>query len=788
MLLPLTAGLLYFFQCVLSLGDKGDQFTKYSFNRAELNHYKGQVKELFFFAYDSYIENAYPSDELKPISCVPNARILDGLEDAAKNDVLGNFSVTLIDSLTTVAIFNDRAKFQQMVELVRETFPRKFDIDSTVQVFETTIRVLGGLISAHLYATDPSKTVYLGADYDGVLLELARDMADRLLPAYLTATGLPLARINLRHGLVGLTADMVAENNVAAMACPTFELTMLSYLTYDDKYAAVSRYAMNKTWALRSELDLLPMSFNSKTGQCYSYFTGIGASIDSFYEYALKGSVLFDDQHLSEIWYDSYEALRIHCKADWFFVNSHATGGQMTTPWIDSLSAFFPGLQVLAGDIEDSVRKNLMSLKLWDTFGGIPERWRFQEEVFQLEDSTLSEEQLIALQQRSSVPLEWYPLRPEFIESTYFLYRATKDPFYLNIGLAVLESLQTRFKHKCGFGGIQDVITGEAQDRMESFVLSETLKYLYLLFDEDNELHHSRDNVVFSTEAHPMWTRPDTKRNYARNRHFTNQLFLRHLKACKDTDARAVAKSRKRSFLKKGLPRFAKALFRDETSANATNVPKRAPLAPLCPVVETSNGPWQFSALLSGFDRLFEIDQRYNATLIKPSHMANSQPLELSSGFYHQWADHKQSVSRAPPTTTSFELVMDIPGRGHWIQHSNGSITSNTLNGRWKFRIEKLQPGLLDVYGQEVTNSLFQEANCMNLFEPTQEDRYSPSLLYRVTVLNGLHLPRDGQIILNRTAVFEVPENANLLSELFGYTSLQQLMLDSTPIVNLLLA
>ena len=118
-----------------------------------------------------------------------------------------------------------------------------------------------------------------------------------------------------------------------------------------------------------------------------------------------------------------------------------------------------------------------------------------------------------------------YPLRPEFFESTYFLYRATKDPFYLNIGVHLLKDLKQRFKSNCGFAGFQNVITGELQDRMETFVLSETLKYLYLLFDEENELHNSASDVIFSTEAHPMWLPQEVRSNYKRNAKFNNSRY-----------------------------------------------------------------------------------------------------------------------------------------------------------------------------------------------------------------------------------------------------------------------
>ncbi|KAG8727947.1 alpha mannosidase-like protein, partial [Ceratobasidium sp. 428] len=97
-----------------------------------------------------------------------------------------------------------------------------------------------------------------------------------------------------------------------------------------------------------------------------------------------------------------------------------------------------------------------------------------------------------------------YPLRPEFIESTYFLYRSTGDTFYLDVGERVLLDLIRRAKVDCGLSTLSNVQTGEHEDRMESFALSETLKYLYLLFDEDNKINSDHSNLVFTTEGHPI--------------------------------------------------------------------------------------------------------------------------------------------------------------------------------------------------------------------------------------------------------------------------------------------
>ena len=106
-----------------------------------------------------------------------------------------------------------------------------------------------------------------------------------------------------------------------------------------------------------------------------------------------------------------------------------------------------------------------------------------------------------------------------WVESPLIKAQATRDPMYLDIGKTVLSDLLLRAKVECGIAGIQDLRTNALDDRMESFVLSETLKvcshslyaggtlirklqYLYLLFDEDNPLHKDDSNYVFTTEGH----------------------------------------------------------------------------------------------------------------------------------------------------------------------------------------------------------------------------------------------------------------------------------------------
>jgi mannosidase alpha-like ER degradation enhancer 2 len=95
-----------------------------------------------------------------------------------------------------------------------------------------------------------------------------------------------------------------------------------------------------------------------------------------------------------------------------------------------------------------------------------------------------------------------YPLRPEIIESAFYLYRATGDPRYLEMGRVFFESLLRRCRTGAGYTVLKSVATGEQGNLMPSYFLAETLKYLYLLFAPPETL--DLDTVVFNTEAHPL--------------------------------------------------------------------------------------------------------------------------------------------------------------------------------------------------------------------------------------------------------------------------------------------
>jgi mannosidase alpha-like ER degradation enhancer 2 len=155
---------------------------------------------------------------------------------------------------------------------------------------------------------------------------------------------------------------------------------------------------------------------------------------------------------------EAYKSVMDYLHNDPWYLEVNMNSAIVVWPLFNSLQAFWPGLQVLAGDVEPAVRTHKAFYTVWKRYG-------FTPEGFNLATSSVQPGQ------RS------YPLRPELIESTYMLYKATRDPMYLDCGRDILASLQNLARCPCGYCHIVDVESHEQDDHMESFFLAETVGY-----------------------------------------------------------------------------------------------------------------------------------------------------------------------------------------------------------------------------------------------------------------------------------------------------------------------
>ena len=454
------------------------------YQKKDLMSLKEEVRTMFDHAYSSYLKYAYPYDELRSLSC-------DGF------DTWGSFSLTLIDALDTLAVIGNYTEFRRVAEIIsaRDTFESNIN----VSVFETNIRVVGGLLSAHLLSRKAGMTLEPGWPCNGPLLRLAEDMAKRLLAAFDTPTGMPYGTVNLKYGVPEGETSITCTAGIGTFL---LEFGTLSRLTGDPVYEEVAMNAVKALHYYKSNIGLVGNHVDVLTGHWTAQDSGIGAGVDSYFEYLAKGTLLLQDPLLSAIFHEHRAAIEKYVRRqDWHLWVS-MTDGQVTLPVFQSLDAYWPGVLSLFGEIDDAMKSLHNYHQVWKQFGFTPELYNIA-------------------QAEAGTNREGYPLRPELIESVMYLYRATGDPYLIQVGVDVLRSIQHSAKTTCGYATINDVRDHRKADRMESFFLAETTKYLYLLFDPDNFIHNNgqRGDVVttqwgqcvvdaggyvFNTEAHPI--------------------------------------------------------------------------------------------------------------------------------------------------------------------------------------------------------------------------------------------------------------------------------------------
>jgi ER degradation enhancer, mannosidase alpha-like 2 len=413
-----------------------------------------EVQNEFMHAWKAYKQYAWGHDGLRPLS-------------KTSYDWYGQtFLISAVDALDTMILMG----FTEEADSTREYIAThlSFDKDVYVKNFEITIRMLGGLLSSYQLTGDRR------------LLNLADDLGTRLLPAFKSPTGMPWVYVNLKTGAV---RDSIS--NPAEIGTLLLEFGALSELTGKPVYYNTVKYALLQLYDARSGINLVGSGINIKTGEWTDPSSHIGACIDSYYEYLIKGARLFDDYDCAVMYQTSIQAVNTYL-ADttstglWYGVADMNTGKRTATV-TGFLDAFFPAVLVLGRDTERAAKLEQSFLTMWDNQGLEPAQFDYKA------------------MKVTSPP---YHLNPEIIESAYYLYVATGDRKYIDMGKHFFEGIKKYCRTDAGYAEVKNVVTKEKMDRMESYFLAETLKYLYLLFAPAEALDFS--SVTFNSEAHPL--------------------------------------------------------------------------------------------------------------------------------------------------------------------------------------------------------------------------------------------------------------------------------------------
>lgn len=412
-----------------------------------------RVRAEFAHAWNGYKRLAWGHDELSPVSGKPHDWHASPLY------------MTPLDALDTMWLMGMREEAERTRDYLVTHL--SFDRDINVKNFEITIRILGGLLSAYQQMGDPR------------LLALADDLGTRLLPVFDSPTGMPYMYVNLRTGKTS-----GAESNPAEIGTLILEFETLSRLTRKPVFGQRARKALVQLYRRRAPTGLVGESIDVDTGQWTSRASHVGGGIDSYYEYLLKCERLFDDEECGAMYRASIAAANRHLADDrpggLWYGEADLRSGERTATTYGALHAFLPAVLAMGGDVERARRLQDSGYQMWTLHGLEPESLDYV---------------------KMKVIGPSYQLRPEIMESAYYLFHYTKDERYLEMGRTFLDDLVRFCRVDDGYTIVNDVVSKKQGDRMHSFLLAETLKYLYLLF-EPGAIDF--ENVVFNTEAHPL--------------------------------------------------------------------------------------------------------------------------------------------------------------------------------------------------------------------------------------------------------------------------------------------
>ncbi|XP_024908096.1 mannosyl-oligosaccharide 1,2-alpha-mannosidase IB isoform X3 [Pteropus alecto] len=441
-----------------------------------------KIKEMMKYAWDNYRLYGWGHNELRPIAKKGHSTNIFGSSQ---------MGATIVDALDTLYIMGLHDEFRDGQKWIEDNLD--FSVNSEVSVFEVNIRFIGGLLAAY----------YLSEEE--IFKIKAVQLAEKLLPAFNTPTGIPWAMVNLKSG-VGRNWGWASAGSsiLAEFGTLHMEFVHLSYLTGDPIYYKKVMHIRKLLQKMDRPNGLYPNYLNPRTGRWGQYHTSVGGLGDSFYEYLLKAWLMSDktDHEARRMYDDAIEAIEKHLikksRGGLTFIGEWKNGHLEKK--MGHLACFAGGMFALGADGSRDKAGHYLELgaEIARTCHESYDRTALKlgPESFKFDGAV----EAVAVRQAE----KYYILRPEVIETYWYLWRFTHDPRYRQWGWEAALAIEKYCRVSGGFSGVKDVYssTPAHDDVQQSFFLAETLKYLYLLFSGDDLL--PLDHWVFNTEAHPL--------------------------------------------------------------------------------------------------------------------------------------------------------------------------------------------------------------------------------------------------------------------------------------------
>ena len=469
----------------------------YRLNTSQFSERQKRVIDGIRHAFDSYRRFAWGHDELLPME----RTYMDWGSEKRTSGRTG-IGLTAIESLDTLWLTGQYDLFNVVVDYLSADNQHTFDLDLEVGIFETTIRVLGGLLSAYELSSEP------------ILLEKAVDIGNRLFKC-IEGREIPYATVNLQTGVPSNPRWLDGLQSLSEVTTIQLEFKKLSWLTGDPKYGAAVTAVMKKILSFSDSLHtgLFPIFIHAVQGEPqYSGRVTLGARGDSFYEYLVKQWVLTGKQEewLRAAYEKTSTGILKHLLKQVddkhaYIVEAEGVAASTTESKMDHLVCFVVGMLQLG-------KSAVAEEKVHDKAAGDIARTCYQ--IYNRNPTHLGTEIVRFTADHQMYPSKGafhYIMRPEVMEGFFYMSRFHPEEYkeWSDLGWSLFEAMEKYLKVENGWTGLTDatILNSARTKKMESFFVAETLKYAFLIAADDPKIAQTQvplDEWVFNTEAHPL--------------------------------------------------------------------------------------------------------------------------------------------------------------------------------------------------------------------------------------------------------------------------------------------
>ncbi|KIK58077.1 glycoside hydrolase family 47 protein [Collybiopsis luxurians FD-317 M1] len=450
------------------------------------------VKEIVLQSYNAYTKFAFGHDSLAPVS-------------GGVIDDRNGWGASIVDALGTLFLMNLTDQFEQALNFTSQIDFSNSNTDSSVSLFETTIRYVGGMISAY----------ELSGKQHNFLIQQAKVLADKMAFAWAE----PGQTIPYGEIFFDDNSPIFAINNVAEAGTLDVEWSRLSLYTGNQTYTSLTEGSV-RTIANQPDPSgfpgFAPQLIDPSDNEFVDAFLTWGGGTDSYLEYLIKYARVTNtnDTLFADTWHAAVDS-SIRNLLTTSTVGNHTYLADWDSGEVllegSHLACFAPGNWILGGKLLNNDTIVNIGLQLadacWNTYAstatGIgPESFAFIAPIGTFQQPT-RQEQTFYNEHGFFITNGVYIQRPEVLESNFYAWRVTGDTKYLDRAASAIKSFQTFLvaNETNGYAGINDVTNPPdgLQDDTESFWFAEVLKYLWLTFDDPDNI--SLDNFVFNTEG-----------------------------------------------------------------------------------------------------------------------------------------------------------------------------------------------------------------------------------------------------------------------------------------------